>query len=275
MNQRSNQAGHVVQAGQAQSKSPGEKAAKPLASQTLLRGLDILESVAEGVGDIADIAARTGMTYSTTHRILSALQQRHYLARDPERGYRLGRKLLELGYRAYSQVDLVRLANPFLRVLANETRDTVHLGYVEQDNVIYLEKISSRRPVEISSRIGGIKPLICTGIGKALILDWSEEDWLGLHERTAHLAREPLSRQQWLANMRRYAAQGYTYDLGEDEQSIRCVAAPLRDSSNRIVAAISVSSTLEYMDLDRMESLVPLVRRTARQISHELGASKA
>lgn len=242
------------------------------ASQTLLRGLDILEAVAEGVGDIAAIAERTGMTYSTTHRILSALQQRCYVTRDTERGYRLGRKVLELGYRAYSQVDLVRLANPFLRALASETSDTVHLGYAEQDTIIYLEKIASRRPVEISSRIGGIKPLISTGIGKALILDWPEAQWVGLYERTAHCLREPISCEQWVATLRDYAAQGFTYDIGEDEQSIRCVAAPLRDSRNRIVAAISVSSTLEYMDFDRMRDLVPLVKDTARRISLEMGA---
>ena len=123
-----------------------------------------MEAVAEGLVDIADIAARTGMTYSTTHRILSALQKRHYLARDPHHGYRLGRKVLELGYRAYSQIDLTRLANPVLRRLARETLDTVHLGYAESDLVIYLDKVANQRAVEISSRIGGSKPLITTGI---------------------------------------------------------------------------------------------------------------
>lgn len=249
--------------------------AKVPSSQTLMRGLDIMEAVAEGVADIADIAARTGMTYSTTHRILSALQKRHYLARDPQHGYRLGRKVLELGYRAYSQLDLTRLANPILRRLSRDTLDTVHLGYAEGDQVIYLDKIANQRAVEISSRIGGSKPLITTGIGKALILDRSEREWVQLYERGAHLLREPISCEQWLGIMRRYAARGYAYDLGEDEQSIRCVAAPLRDSSQRIVAAISVSSTSEYMNAARMTSLVPLVLGAARQISAELGDSAA
>lgn len=230
-----------------------------------------MEAVAEGLVDIADIAARTGMTYSTTHRILSALQKRHYLARDPHHGYRLGRKVLELGYRAYSQIDLTRLANPVLRRLARETLDTVHLGYAESDLVIYLDKIANQRAVEISSRIGGSKPLITTGIGKALLLDRSEQEWTQVYERGAHLLREPISCEQWLSIMRNYAKAGYSYDLGEDEQSIRCVAAPLRDSSQRIVAAISVSSTQEYMDEARMQALVPKVLDAARQISAELG----
>ncbi|MBP6019820.1 MAG: IclR family transcriptional regulator [Burkholderiaceae bacterium] len=244
---------------------------KARTSQTLLRGLDIIEAVATGVVDIADIAKKTGMTYSTAHRILSVLQQRHYIKRDPNSGYLLGRKVLELGYRAYSQLDLTRLARPILIKLAEETLDTVHLGYVELDTVIYLDKVASQRPVEVSSRIGASKPLISTGIGKALLLDRSEDEWRHVYEQGAHLLREPLTWPQWRQTMRDYAQVGYAYDVGEDEPTIRCVAAPVRDSSNRIVAAISVSSTQEHMGPDRMQALVPVVQAAARQISIELG----
>lgn len=249
------------------------KAGKPLPSQTLMRGLDIIEAVSEGVNDIAELAATTGMTYSTAHRILSALQARHYITRDPVRGFRLGRKLLELGYRAYSQIDLVRLAHPLLEKLAKDTSDTVHLGYAEQDHVIYLDKLSSRRAVEISSRIGGSKPLISTGIGKALLLDADEDTWRHLYERNAHLLRESGTLHHWIHTMRHYASKGCAYDLGEDERSIRCVAAPIRDSSGHIIAAISVSSTLEHMSSARMEQLEAAVQDSARQISAELGAA--
>lgn len=246
---------------------------KARTSQTLLRGLDIIEAVATGVVDIADLAQKTGMTYSTAHRILSVLQQRNYVKRDPGSGYSLGRKVLELGYCAYSQIDLTRLARSVLVSLADETLDTVHLGYVELDSVIYLDKVASRRPVEISSRIGASKPLISTGIGKALILDQSEDQWRQIFNASAHLLREPLSWSQWRDIMRQYASAGYAYDLGEDEPTIRCVAAPVRDSSNRIVAAISVSSTQVNMGRERMQALVPVVQAAAGKISLELGGS--
>ncbi|NYT66280.1 IclR family transcriptional regulator [Alcaligenaceae bacterium] len=244
---------------------------KARTSQTLLRGLDIIEAVATGVVDIADIAQKTGMTYSTAHRILSVLQQRHYIKRDPNNGYLLGRKVLELGYRAYSQLDLTRLARPILVKLAEETLDTVHLGYVELDTVIYLDKVSSQRAVEVSSRIGASKPLISTGIGKALLLDSSEDEWRKVYDQGAHLLREPLTWLQWRQAMCAYAQADYAYDVGEDEPTIRCVAAPVRDSSNCIVAAISVSSTQEHMGEKRMQALVPVVQAAARQISIELG----
>ena len=252
---------------------PSKKAGKTPSSQTLMRGLDIIEAVAEGVADITELAAKTGMTYSTAHRILTALQSRHYVRRDAMHGYRLGRKLLELGYRTYSQIDLVRLAHPTLERLAKETFDTVHLGYAEQDQVIYLDKIASRRAVEISSRIGGSKPLISTGIGKALLLDADETEWTRVYQHNVHLLRDPGMLQQWLHTMQTYAKAGYSYDLGEDEQSIRCVAAPVRDNSGRIIAAISVSSTLEHMSSKRMQKLVAVVQKSAWQISVELGAA--
>lgn len=68
---------------------------------------------------------------------------------------------------------------------------------------------------------------------------------------------------------------GFSYDMGKDEQSIRCAAAPERDRNNRIIAAISVSSTVEHMDVDRMQALVPVVQQSARQISVELGGNNA
>ena len=246
--------------------------ARPTASQTLVRGLDIIEAVAMGgADDITTIATRTGMTYSTAHRIVSVLIQRRYLKRMPGKGYHLGSKLLALGFQAYGQIDLTPLAHPFLEHLAQQTHDTVHLACEELGAVFYLDKIASRRPVEISSRIGGTKPLISTGVGKALLLDGSVRSWGALYDADAHRLGLTMPRDQWLDMMQDYARHGYTYDLGEDEPTIRCVAAPVRDASHQIVAAISVSSTTDYMPPERMRDLVPIVSETARQISAELG----
>ncbi|ADP17632.1 bacterial transcriptional regulator family protein 23 [Achromobacter xylosoxidans A8] len=253
-----------------------DKAARPepAASQTLLRGLDIIESVAAGVSDLGDIAQHTGMTYSTVHRMVLALARRNYLKRDPQRGYMLGRKLLELGFHAYSEVELTQIARPILQGLADQTSDTVHLATMDHGLVIYLDKIASRRAIEISSRIGGSKPLISTGVGKALLLDAGEQEWEAIYENQRHLLRLPVSKAAWLKLMRNYAQAGYAYDTGEDEPSIRCVAAPIRDGRRKTVAAVSVSSTLEYMDEKRMAALVPVVCEAARRISAELGSSQ-
>ncbi|MGF6862931.1 DNA-binding IclR family transcriptional regulator [Rhodobacteraceae bacterium MBR-64] len=248
-----------------------EATPKTIKSQTLLRGLDIIEVVARTPMSIPDIAEATGVTYPTAHRIVSVLTERRYLKQTGNRTFGLGPKVIELGFTAYQQADVAAVARPFLIDLARATSDTVHLARIEDGEVIYMDKLQSRRPIEISSRIGGRKPAISTGVGKALLLDDSEDEWRRLYQRDNHLMRLAMSEADWMATMRGYRAAGSAFDLGEDERQIRCVAAPLRDGSGRIVAAISVSSTLDYMPMERMQALVSVVTQTAAVISRDLG----
>lgn len=248
---------------------------RPMRSQTLVRGLEILEAVVDKPKTISDIAQMTGLTYSTVHRIVAVLQENRYLKAVNAREFALGPRLIELGFAAYSQTDLVQIARPRLEDLSRETRDTVHLAQLDGWEVAYLDKLRGTRPVEISSRIGGRKPVISTGVGKALILDEPETSLSRLYQRDHHLLPSHMTEADWLQLMADYRMDGYSYDLGEDEPSIRCVAAPIRDATGRIVAAVSVSSTVEYMSSQRMRDLVPEVQRVAAVISADLGAPAA
>lgn len=244
----------------------------PKKGQTLLRGLDILEAVASGARSVADIAARTGLTLSTTHRLASALAERGYLRFEPRKGYALGQKLLELGFTAYREADLRKLARPYMEELASRTHDTIHLAALAHDEVTYLDKIPGKRAVEISSYVGGRKPVCSTGVGKALLIDRSEDFWRHCYRKEFGDAAEPAVQAEWMAQMRRYVGLDYAEDWGENDGAVRCVAAPIRDGSKRIIAAVSVSSAREYMDAQRMHCLAAEVCNTARAISAELGA---
>ncbi|MCX2696476.1 IclR family transcriptional regulator [Ochrobactrum chromiisoli] len=249
-----------------------EKEQKAPRSQTLLRGLDILDAVADRSRTIQEIVATTGLTYSTVHRIVSVLLERRFLKAENAREFGLGPRLIELGFSAYSRIDLVQVARPFLEKLSQLTCDTVHLAQREDWEVTYLDKLRGARPVEISSRIGGRKPVISTGVGKALMLDAPIAVLSELYQRDHTLLPGNMTEADWLIQMANYRSGDYAYDLGEDQSSIRCVAAPLRDATGRVVAAISVSSTLEFMPPSRMRDLVSEVQRVARAISSELGA---
>jgi DNA-binding IclR family transcriptional regulator len=259
---------------QSTNSAPGadEKASKGQGgSQTLLRGLDVLEVVSEGSVTLAQLAARLELTRSTTYRLASALVDRRLLNFTPREGYSLGPKLIELGFRAQSQVDLARLARPYLERLAAMTEDTVHLGIMDRGRALYLDKIPGRRRIDISSRVGERQPLRSTGLGKALLLDEDEERWRELFDQEATPGAAPLDYGPWLERMRGYANGGYAFDLEENEDRIRCVAAPLRDAGDRIIGAISVSSAAQYMDDQRMADLVREVKGAAADISHEFG----
>jgi DNA-binding IclR family transcriptional regulator len=242
-----------------------------LGSQTLFRGLDVLEVVAAGPIALADLAIRLGLTRSTTHRLASALADRRYLTFVPRTGYSLGPKLLELGFRVRDELDLPRIAAPQLERLALLTEDTVHLGVLADGHVLYLDKIPGKRRINISSRIGESQPVASTGLGKALILDHDADAWTGFFRAEVGHQRRAETQSSWLGRMRHYARIGYALDLEENEDQIRCVAAPIRDVAGKIVAAISVASAAQYMSPERMQALTKDVVATARRISQDLG----
>ncbi len=246
---------------------------KAQGSQTLVRGLDLLDQVIDGPVKLAELSQRMGLTRSTTHRLANALIDRGFLTFLPREGYLLGPKLLQLGFLAQGQADIVQIARPRIEELAAQTEDTVHFGRLDAGLALYLDKIPGRRRVDISSRIGDRQPLTSTGLGKALLLDDDETTWTTVFE-TEHPAgaRRP-DYTIWLERMRGYVASGHAYDLEENEDLIRCVAAPVRDASGGIVGAISVSSAAQYMDDDRMATLSAQVRGTAERISRDLGWS--
>jgi DNA-binding IclR family transcriptional regulator len=241
-------------------------------TQTLARGLDIIDVVAAGTTSLADLALAMGLTRSTTHRLAATLVERRYLSFSRNGGYSLGPKLLELGHITARRMDLPRVARDHLQALAASTNDTVHLGILDDGRALYLDKIQGSRRVEVSSRIGERQPLRSTGLGKALILDADENQWREYYDHEARLGnRYDVPLETWLRRMHEYAKAGYTFDLEENEDRIRCVAAPVRGVDGRIVGAISVSSVAHYMDDVRMRGLTFDVKRTAEAISAALG----
>src|SRR5258706_7300319 len=241
-------------------------------SQTLVRGLDVLGAVSQGATNLVVLAETLNLNRTTTHRLAAAVVEQGYLSFTLRVGYGLGPRLLELGYMARDQMSLPRIARGHIESLAAATGDTVHLGILDDTRALYLDKIPGRRRVEIRSHIGDRHPLRSTGLGKALILDLGEARWRELYEaedRDGKPYEVPLS--AWLKRMREYANVGYAFDLEENEDRIRCVAAPVRDTTEAIIGAISVSSAAQYMDDNRMKALAEDVRTTARGISRDMG----
>lgn len=241
-------------------------------SQTLVRGLDVLEAIGSGVTTLAELGIAVNLNRSTAHRLAATLVERRYLTFASGNGYGLGAKSLELGYRAKAQLSIPRVARDHLEKLAAKTGDTIHLGVLDQTRVLYLDKIPGSRRVEISSRVGERQPVRSTGLGKALLLDEAEARLREFY-RCENGSDQPyqISETAWMRRMRDYARRGYAFDMEENEDRIRCVAAPLRDATGKIKAALSVSSAAQYMNNARMEALVEDVCRTAEQISRDLG----
>lgn len=255
---------------------------QPTGTQTLLRGLAVVQAVANGARDLKDIARQIGTTRSTTHRLVSCLVEERYLRVLPHVGYLLGPKLIELGFQAREEIPLAMLARPWLDELSALTGDTVHLAIRDGDEVLYLHKNPGRNGPEMRSRVGHRMPLARTGIGKALLLDSSQQEWQRLYDASFPIGRSAFwpdhqesTWPQFCERMQAYVSGAYAFDLEDNEPSIRCVAAPIRDAGQKIVAAISNASTVPYLSLEKMHELVPEIKRIAALISAEIGAASS
>lgn len=245
-------------------------------AQTLLRGLDLLHAVAAGTHDLEGLAACTGLRRSTAHRLLAALVRQGYLRHQLRQGYFLGPRLIELGFKAHGQLHLPSLAHPHLLWLRNLTQETAHLAVLDGTEVVYIDKVVGLRGLQMSSYLGARLPAQSTALGKALVSGLPESEWAyhfvaGL-KRTPDTIADFDTFRQAIAEVSR---RGYALDLEENEAGIRCVAAPIRDGSGQVVAAASVTSASIYVDEQRIEMLIPLVKEAARRISHELGRNDA
>ncbi|MEN5072869.1 IclR family transcriptional regulator [Isoptericola cucumis] len=251
--------------------------APPPGTQTLARGIAVVDAVARGHSRLRDISAEVGVGRSTTHRLLQLLRSSGYLRQLDDGAYALGPALIELGYQALQENPVTSVATPVLRTLAGQVHDTVHLAIEDRGQVLYLDKIPGTRGAQMRSQVGHRMPLTRTGIGKALLLDspgrWSETFVAERRVVDTDLAPadDVLTPDAFVTVMQASAARGVAFDLEENEPGILCVAAPVRDTSGSIVAAVSVSATRPYMPPQRLETLAPVVLDAAGRISTGLG----
>lgn len=245
----------------------------PIGTLTLARGLDILRAIADGATTLNEVSAATGIGKSTAHRLVQLLNQRGFLRSSHGTDFSLGPALIELGFHALYQSPVPIIAKPILEELARKYQDTVHLAVEDESQVLYVDKVPGTRGAQMRSRIGLRMPLSRTGIGKALLLD-TPERWEETFDRESPVEQSTsLSKDDFLKRMASYANAGTALDLEDNEPGIRCVAAPIRDGSGKIIAAISISATSPYMPKERMKALTSVMSQTALQISRKLGYS--
>jgi len=241
-------------------------AAAAPASQTLVRGLELLEQVAGGPVPLAELAGKLGLSRSTVHRLATTLLERRYLNLLPRRGYTLGPKLLELGTQARGQIDLVRLAEPALEALAAATGDVALLGVRDGEYVVVADRAGGRRALAPSIRPGARAPLTATALGLALLLDDPAQAlsaaWHHVHER---------GEAGFLARMHAAAAAGVVTDLGLADPQICEVAAPVRDAQGQIRAGVAIAVATAYCAPDALAAAQHAVLDAAARIAAELG----
>jgi DNA-binding IclR family transcriptional regulator len=235
-------------------------------AQTLMRALDILDEVINGPVRAVDLARKLDTSKTTTHRLAHALKSRDYLTFTRD-GFSLGPKLLQLGAMAEEQTDFVRLARPALERLSAETEFCAFVGKREQDWSRHLDRVMGIQRLRVSTAPGDRRPVAETGLGKALLLDESEENWAKLYRQSRTDLVSDVEVAQWVAQMCRFKDDQLVTHTSELGDSVRSVAAPVRNARGQICIAISIASAGYYLTDDKLAELAPKVRRCAEEVS--------
>jgi DNA-binding IclR family transcriptional regulator len=244
--------------------------------QVLERALGVLDVLA-GQDQLAagEIASRLSLHKSTIHRLLAVLETKGYVDRGTANGkYSLGMKLIELGTRASSRLDLSELAGPVLDRLMERTGETAHIGILSQGAVVSIADSESYKTLRTPSTVGRRNPAHCSSQGKVLMAA------LDPKELRAFLVKYPLQKYTrrtipTIAALNRELTQvrqqGYAVDDQEFEEGLKCVGSPIRDHSGSVVAAISIAGPAMRLSAERMPDLIATVVEAAAALSRALG----
>jgi IclR family transcriptional regulator, KDG regulon repressor len=223
---------------------------------------------------ISALAARLGLAKSTVHRLATTLVEYDILEQNRESGkYRLGLALFELGTLVRRKMDAASGSQEQIHALADATGETVQLAILDHLSVLYIRIRESRQAVRMSSGLGSRAPAHCTSVGKALLAHQSPEVVQqvianGLTRFTEHTITDGAALLAELATIRQ---KGYAIDDEEIEVGLRCIAAPIRDHTGHVAAAISVAAPVQRMSKKTVQTTIPSVVAAAEAISRRLG----
>jgi IclR family acetate operon transcriptional repressor len=234
-----------------------------------------LELIAEaGSLGVTELGRRLDVHKATASRLVSTLAERGLVERDPvTEKYRLGFGLIRLASAAMASLDLVRASHPILEELAERTRETVNLGVLSGDAVVYVDQVSGTRAIVSVSWVGRRTPLHCTSNGKVLLAHLTPA------ERDRLLAR-PLERATpativdpgvLTSQLQEIKVRGYAQTLEELEEGLNAVAAPVRQANGEVVSALSVSGPAFRMRPLDLPRIARLTVEAANAVSRRLG----
>jgi len=251
-------------------------------SQSLERGLAILSSFNSDrplIG-VSDLSREFDLSRSTAHRYIATLARLGYLQQDPDsKRYRLGPRVLDLGFSAINSMDLREIAAPHLRQLSDETQHTVNLAILAGADVVYIERCRAagprQREIDLNLHVGSRLPAYCTALGKAILafvpdtrLERIIEE-IDFAQRGPNTLTDPKTFREELARIR---ASGIAVNDEELAYGLRSIAAPIHSHSGEVLAALNLAAHRTMVSMDELIARYgPAVANTARDISLGMG----
>jgi DNA-binding IclR family transcriptional regulator len=245
-------------------------------AKALVKGLALIEHVAESDRPLrlVDLVEASGLPRPTVLRLVDVLCRTEVLRMDTQGAYTLGPRVAAWGQSFLDRLDLRSQAVELMEELVEISGETCFLGVLDGRQILYLAAVNSPKPVRPAARPGSRNPVHSTGIGKVLLAGQP-------HVRVRELLREPLERRTEntlttvsaiLEQLDQIRDHGFAIDEIENEEGVRCVAAPVQDHTGAVVAGLSVSAPAYRFSPEDVDRLAPEVVRVAAELSRRLGA---
>ena len=200
------------------------------------------------------------LSRSTAHRYIATLAQLGYLQQDPDsRRYRLGPKVLDLGFSAINSMDVREISAPYLRQLSDETGHTVNLAILDGIDVVYIERCRTARPgqreIDLNLHVGSRLPAYCTAMGKAILAFVPDDQLDGAIEQIDFAQRGPntlTSPEAFREELARIRVSGIAVNDEELAYGLRSIAAPIHSQAGEVVAALNLAVHRTMVSMDEL-----------------------
>lgn len=247
-------------------------------STSLMRGLAILSLFSEDrpLLGITDISNELDLNKSTVHRYVDTLRALKYLEQDEKtKKYRLGIRVVDLGIAVLSSMELRKVALPYLESLATEFGHTVNMAVLDHTEIVYVERVRTKKILGIELHVGSRLPAYCTSMGKVLLAFLPPAELRSVLDQIDLVPRGPntiVQREALLSELERVREHGFALNNEELAYGLRSIAAPVNSAEGDVVAAINMALHTTMLSLDELEdAIVPKLIATANEISRKMG----
>jgi DNA-binding IclR family transcriptional regulator len=242
--------------------------------QHALNILNLFDETRPEMGN-SEIAKLLNMDTGTVAGLIYTLKVNNYLDQNPSnRKYRLGLKLAERAAILLDNIDLRKVAGPYLEELRKWSGESTNLAIRDQQEVAYIERLFGNHPLGIRSEIGKRAPLHSTALGKVILAYLKPQDTqeiLGDYKFFRVTQNTIIKYTDFMHELDLVRKQGFALDNEENETGGRCLAAPVMNSDNIAVAAISISFPIQRLPLEKIPEYGEKIRTAALEISRSIG----
>ena len=244
--------------------------------QALDRGLTLLRELADARNiTLSDLAIRSKMPPSSTHRVLSTLQKHGYVELDETRQeWMIGIEAFRIGNTYLVRTNLVEAARKTLRHLMEETGETANLGIADSGDVVFVDQVETHNPIRAFFRPGTRGHMHSSGIGKVLLSDmprWEVEKIIRDKGQPEFTPKTLTSSENLFNDLAATRERGWSIDDEERYSGMRCVASTIYNSFGEAVAGISVSGPTVRFSNHVISELGPKVKQAADEVTNAIG----